>query len=195
MAGGVQSRVAAGRFTAPLAVLAVMSVLGFLYWLYVTAEPTTVAVVEEAPEDTAFAAMAPTDWATFATGPKSYVGMRLRFDGIAVVSRLGSAAFWTTLPNETPFLVRVDSALVAQGFAVTGGDVVRIIGTVHEMTDSVLDAWQESGVLADEMQRAEAEFATLFIEAERAELRLGRPGATGSEGQGEGEGEAGEGER
>lgn len=187
MTAGAQTRGAAGRFTTPLAVLAVVSVLGFLYWLYVTAEPTAVAVVEEAPADTAFAAVAPTDWATFATGPRSYVGMRLRFDEIKVVSRLGNAAFWTNLPDETPFLVRLDSALVAQGFAVTSGDLVRIIGTVHEMTDSVLDAWQQSGVLADEMQRAEAEFATLFIEVERAELRPRGPGATGPEGEGAGE--------
>lgn len=188
MAEGQRTRDAAGRFTTPLAVVAVGSVLGFLYWLYVTAEPTTVAVVEEAPADTAFAAVAPTEWASFSTGPRNYVGMRLRFDSIAVVSRLGNAAFWTNLANETPFLMRLDSALVAQGFTVTGGDELRVIGTVHEMTDSVLDAWQQSGVLSNDMQRAEAEFATLFIEVERAELKPRGPGAPGSEGEGEGTG-------
>lgn len=177
MAEGEQGRgAAAGRLTKPLAAVAVAAVAGFLYWLYVTAEPTTVAVVQREAEDTAFAAVAPTNWATFASGPQSYVGMRLRFDGIRVASRLGTAAFWTTLPNETPFLVRLDSALMVRGMSVTSGDLLRVVGMVREMSDSVLDDWQARGVLADDMQRAEAEFATLFLEADRAELRP-RPGA------------------
>ncbi|MBI4539282.1 MAG: hypothetical protein HY704_07235 [Gemmatimonadetes bacterium] len=179
MAEGAQTRGGAGRLTVPLGIVAVASVGAFLYWLYVTAQPTTVAVVqEEVPTDTAFTSVPATDFALFATGPQNYVGMRVRFDSIKVASRLGTQAFWTQLPNETPFLVRLDSALVASGIAVASGEVLRLVGTVHKMTDSVLDDWEARQVLADDMQRAEAEFATTFIQADRAEVK-GNPPAAG----------------
>ncbi|MBI4520706.1 MAG: hypothetical protein HY701_07695 [Gemmatimonadetes bacterium] len=160
--------------TALLAVVAIGSVFAFMYWLYETGERTSVAVVpvrEEAATDTVFAPVPPTQWATFGTEPDSYVGMRLRLDSVQVASRLGNQAFWTQLPNQTPFLVRLDSGVVASGLTVAGGDVLRVLGTVHRMTDSVLRDWQRQGVLADASQRAEAEFATSFLQVDRAERR------------------------
>jgi hypothetical protein len=49
--------------------------------------------------------------------------------------------------------------------SVEVGTPYTVVGTMYAMNDSVLNAWEASGAIADEGQRMQAEFATSFLEA------------------------------
>jgi hypothetical protein len=152
-----------GQLTWLWMVLAVLLVAAFLVWLGVASEPTPeVAVVEEEVTDASVTTLSLAD---FARSSRQYEGQVVRVLDVPVASRMGSQAFWTQFPNEVPFLVKLGQPLVDGGETVRSGETVHVTGRVVTMSDSVLAAWQASGAIADEMQRAEAEFATAFLEA------------------------------
>lgn len=167
-----------GQFTWLWVALSLVLMVGFFWWLSVKAEPTSGPIVqEETPEEEAEgAAVTPEQ---LAAGAAAYAGQDVRLRDVTIASRMGAQAFWIQLPNDQPFLVKLDSALVAGGRTVAGGQRVSVAGRLHAMSDSVLDAWQQSGGIADEVERAEAEFAQHFIEARE----LTAQGAGGPEGR------------
>lgn len=149
------------------AIAAVVLIGAFLAWLALVSEPTGVAVREAPAEDeeTQFTVNA----ADFGMNPLAHAGEDVRLAAVTVVSRLGDQAFWVELPTQphpVPYLIRLDTA-VARLFAVQSGQSYNVTGRVYPMSDSVLTAWQEQGVLTDDMQRMEAEFASTFLEAHR----------------------------
>ena len=115
----------------------------------------------------------------FASAPQSHAGQTVTLEDVQVASRMGEHAFWIEFPNETPYLVKLDPALVDGGLRVVSGEKYRISGRVVAMTDSILAAWQDSGAITDEGQMAEAQFATSFLEVESAV----RTSAAGGEAQ------------
>ena len=148
----------------PLMILTFVLVAGFLYWLSVTAEPTQVAIVEEDdPAD--MASGAAVSWDAFGADPQSYAGREISLSRVEISSLLGTQAFWTQLPNETPYLFKMGDQLVTDGMVVAVGDLGDITGMVHMMSDSVLNAWEAAGAFPDPVNRIEAEFATSFFEA------------------------------
>lgn len=156
-----------GRFTWLWMILSLVVVSGFLAWLAASSRPSSVAVVEEAATEKAAgtgdaANVTVTD---LVASIDQYMGKTVQLIDLQVASPLGAQAFWTTLPNGTPFLIKLGPAVVQQGVAPKGGDVVTVVGRVVAMSDSVLAAWQQQGALADEGQKMEAEFATSFVEA------------------------------
>lgn len=147
----------------PLMLLSFLAIAGFLYWLSVSAVPTEVAVVE--PEEPIGNEVAMT---TFSAGTASYIGREVTLRGIPVVTLLGAHAFWTQLSDaqNTPYLVHLSDALVADSVAAAAGDAVDVTGTVLAMSDSVLDAWETAGAFTNgETDRFQAEFAENFLEA------------------------------
>lgn len=182
---------AAASMTPVLMVLAFVAMAGFLYWLSITAEGTEVQVRENG-NDTAEVDTGPAaenvSRTQFRSDPTAYVGQRIRVRDVEVASLLGQSGtlFWLA-PNDNPYLVHVDSALQARGATVRPGLTGAVIGTVHEMSDSVLDAWDAQGAFGAPADRIVAEFATTFIQADRLELRAPQQGG-GGEGGGEGGG-------
>lgn len=150
--------------TLPLMVLAFVLIGGFMYWLAVTAEPTQVAIVEDG-DSTGTAMGSSMSWARFAADPTAHVDQQVTVSGVQVTSLLGSQAFWATLPNEQPYMVKLGPELVADGVTVTAGQTGQVTGMVHMMSDSVLNAWEAAGAFTDPVNRIEAEFATSFLEA------------------------------
>lgn len=140
---------------------------GFLYWLSVNAESATVAIEESAADTTEEDPMVPTvELSTFSANPGEYQDELIRLRNLRVASELGAEAFWFELASEDPYLVKLDSTLVAEGITVSSGDVARRIeGRVRVMSDSVLDAWEAGGAFTAETDRIEAQYATTFIEA------------------------------
>ena len=124
----------ADKLSLPLMILAFLVVIGFLYWLNVTAEPTQVAIVEEDDprESTASAIL---DIADFLTDAGQYQGQVVEVTSARVASRLGPQAFWIG-PDDAPFLVKMGSDLVTEGAEVALEDVVTLVGTVYTMSDS-----------------------------------------------------------
>lgn len=166
-------RGAADSMALPLMILSFVLIGGFMFWLSRTAEPTSVAVMEDGDSD------APTGaggtlvgWSEFGVDPQSYAGQTITLRPVSVASLLGQGAFWTQLPNETPFLIKLGETLIAEGLVIAPGDAGELTGMVHTMSDSVLNAWQEAGVFTEEVQRIEAEFATSFLEADAFTIQV-----------------------
>lgn len=148
-------------------VTSIAIVVGFMIWLGANSQPSEVVVVEEEAEE---AVAVPSEAVTvelsdFAASVDDFVGQMVRLDGIQVASRLGNEAFWTAPPGGIPVLVKLSPALVADGFSVESGETLTVVGQVVAMSDSVLSAWEASGALQGEAQRAEASFATGYLEA------------------------------
>ena len=174
------SRRGAANLGALLMVVTFLVIGGFLYWLSVQAEAERAAdaVVEEgASMDTG-----DTSGATLVAGediqldPSPYEGQTIRLEGLAVASPLGTQGFWLELPNGNPFLVSMSEGVKAEGIAVTPGQRANVVGTVHAMGDSVLEAWTSSGAVG-EGDRLAAEFATHYLEA--TSVRVASSGAGG----------------
>ncbi len=80
----------ADRLSLPLMVVAFLAVGGFLYWLNVTAQPTEVAVAEEAGE-TESGASAILNVSDFLQGPDQWIGQVVELTDAQATSTLGSA--------------------------------------------------------------------------------------------------------
>lgn len=170
-----------------LMTVAFLLIGGFLWWLSITAEPTSVAIVEEEESADDDPAVPTVELAAFSTDPRQYEGQQIRLRNVPVASMLGQQAFWFQLSNQTPYLVKVDSTLAAAGVDVRTRDrIERVVGTVHVMSDSVLDAWDAQGAFTNETQRIEAEFATSFLQATSLDIapRQGGGGSGGGSGSG-----------
>lgn len=158
----------AGRSAIPtwgwmIAALVVVGV--FLVWLGVTSEPSAIAVVEEedATEvaEPGFTGTVVTA-AQFETSVGQYLGQEIQLSNVSVQDKMGTQVLWIELPSGSPYLVKTDPA-TAQGVATQSR--VTVVGRVLQKTDSVLGAWEQSGVLQNPGHRAQAEFGSTFLEA------------------------------
>jgi hypothetical protein len=156
--------------------LAILLVVGFMYWLAVSSEPSQMVMVQEDGDDAPAVTDAPTavSLEEFAANPAQYRGRNIELEGVTVAARVGTQAFWINLANQ-PFLVRIAPSIVAEGRTVEGGQTVTISGPVFARTDSILTAWEQEGVITSEGQRMEVEFAESFLEARR--IVAGQPAA------------------
>jgi hypothetical protein len=166
---------AEGRSWISVAV-AVVAVGLFFGWIATREPPESVAVAE--PDDAAADTIASGGPATpiepddlvQESGARELIGQDVELASVPVSDVLGSQMFWIALPGGAPYLVKMDSMLVARGQALpqVGGDV-RIVGRVLDKTDEVVDRWMESGVLETADQRMLAEFNSTFINVRRVE--------------------------
>jgi len=158
----LKSRAGAAKLGTPLMILCFLAIGGFLYWLSITAEPTT-TVVAEVADDELVNAIA---FADFSAATNSYIGQEISLEGIAVTSLLGPHSFWTSLEDaqQTAYLLHFSEAALADSVSVMAGGSVTVTGTVTAMSDSILDAWQAAGAFPQDSDRFQAEFAEDFIE-------------------------------
>lgn len=165
----------------PLMILTFIVIGGFMYWLYVTAEPTQPAAVEieeEEPETAAGSGsgtLVPVD--SLKLSPEGYEGQLIRVEGIRVAQEMGNRTYYVDLP-ETPaqpassFLVRLNDELAAAGTAAAMGTPLTMVGTLSVMNDSTVTEWQESGSIG-EVDRMLAEVATHYLLVEEIENTSG----------------------
>ena len=169
----------ADKLSLPLMILAFLVVVGFLYWLNVTAEPTEVVIVEEEDprESTASAILSVED---FLTDAGQYQDQTVEVTNARVASRLGPQAFWIG-PDDAPFLVKMGAELVEAGTEVGLEDQVTLVGTVYTMTDSTHAAWDALGAFPNEGDKIVAEFAigSPFLEVTTVEGPGGAEGDAG----------------
>ena len=81
----------ADKLSLPLMILAFLVVIGFLYWLNVTAEPTQVPIVEEVEDPRSSGASAILNVTDFLADAGQYEGQVIEVTGARVASRLGSS--------------------------------------------------------------------------------------------------------
>lgn len=147
----------ADKLALPLMLLAFVAVLGFLWWLNVTAEPTEVIIVEE-EDRRGSGASAILNVTDFLSDASQYEGEIIEVTGARVASRLGPQAFWIG-PDDQPFLVKIGPELVEAGTQVLVEQTVNLTGTVWIMSDSAHAAWDALGAFANDGDRIVAEFA------------------------------------
>ncbi len=147
---------AADKLTLPLMILAFLAVIGFLYWLNITAEPTQIEIVEEAERSSSASAILSVD--DFLAGAAQYEGQVVEVTDARVASRLGPQAFWIG-PDDRPFLVKMGPDLVSAGTEVLVEQTLTLVGSVWTMTDSAHAAWDTQGAFANEGDKIVAEFA------------------------------------
>lgn len=162
----IGSRRGASNLTIPLMLLSLVLLGGFLYWLNVTAEPTQPPVIEEDTEEEDGPAGTAVQPGVLAVSPQDYLGQTIRVEDVDVPQAVGSRAFFVSLTEQVPFLVRMDSTLLARGMQVPAGQTVTVVGTVHAMTDSIVSAWEADGSVSAG-DRPLVEFATHFLLAQQ----------------------------
>lgn len=183
---------AANTASLVLAIVAFISVGGLIVWLDRTAEPTQ---VDYEPEDTA--ATEPVsdvpivDLEQVRTELAEYEDLEIEMRDYSVNSLLGEQAFFIG-SEDNPFLVKMDSAAAERTGQVETEEVVDLRGTMRAMSDSVLDAWEASGAIEGEGERAVAQFAEFFLEAHQVR-RQGEDGGGGGSGGSSGGGDGGDG--
>jgi hypothetical protein len=106
-------------------------------------------------------AVAEVDLATFTADPEAHVGHEIRLTNAYVDSRMGQQAFWVKLSNQGLYLVRGTAEQSAVG---QPNRPVTAVGTVREMTDSVVQAWIASGAITAD-QEMEARYAESYMDA------------------------------
>ena len=165
--------------------LALVVVAGFLTWLGVASEPSSVAVIEEpeGEEEGPFGGVSFTEVGkdTLAAGKARFENQQIRVADVQATGTLGPAVFWGELgdqSNQVPILIRMDSVLAATGMQIQQGARYTVTGLVQRMTDSVGTAWAEQGVFADEGAQMQAAFADYYIRASNIRPSRGGGGST-----------------
>jgi hypothetical protein len=158
------------KLSLPLALLAVLAMGGFFYALFLFSEPTEVTIAEEEGEQQAIIL----GMSAFADQVENLVidEQRVQLDNVVVAAVTGPSLFWFNLPDESPFLVRLELELMEAGVTVEVEDVVTLTGRVHELSDQVLDQWMAVGVLPDEGARGMAETASHYLLADDVQLQV-----------------------
>ncbi len=161
------------KLTLPLMLASFLVIGGFMFYLNQASKVFDVEVVqaEEAdnPEGSGASAQ-PVTLAELVGTPEAFAGQRVRLSDAQVVSRVGEAAFWVETPADSYYLIRLLPAVAGEAGALQTGAMATVTGSVHMMGDSVLADWEANGIITGG-QRAEAEFATSFFEAEEIVLR------------------------
>jgi hypothetical protein len=166
------ARKSGGQYTWVWMIVALVTVVGLMWWLAVQSEETRrAAVVDESPR--ARVAATPTgpageaaELAAIAAAPDTYQDRRVQLTDVSVAATLGSRAFWADVPGANPFLV-VLSPDMAQPLAPAAGQTLDLQGTVAAVDEALLDQWVQSGAIQPGA-REEAAFATHYLLADQA---------------------------
>lgn len=152
-------------------ILALVVVGGFLTWLGLASEPTTVVVVEDAEDADDFAMDADgvltVERDTLAVNTGRYAGQAVRVQGVEATGRLGDAIFWGELGDmerQVPILVRMDAELAGR-LEIQSGMAYTITGEVNRVSDELVETWAEQGEFAGEGEQLQAMFADYYIQA------------------------------
>jgi len=175
-----------GALNLPLMIVAFLTIGGFLYWLSVTSEPTEFTVAEESLDDQLGPALDLT-LEQFGENADGYVGARIRLENVEVGNLVGADAFWFSFPQEdvNDYLVRVDRNRVDADLQILPDDRLTVSGTVHAMTDSVIEVWDQWGVFGDEAQRPPVLVLETFLEADSIGIHADAGGDAGEEEDGD----------
>lgn len=154
---------------------AILLIAGLMGWLAMQRQDEGATTVAEADTtaaqvDTGAPPEAVVSDTAFEQNIKSYRGRVIEIASVQFSAGLSPQTFWVDLPTGQPFLVKLDSAMVARGAAVPTSGRLSVIGTVQEKTPELVAQWVQQGVLEDDQQRMQAEFGSSYIEA-----RLVRP--------------------
>lgn len=153
--------------------ISVLMVVALMAWLFIQQQNRAAATVAAVDSTAAAPAgevggAAPTHSVSdtvFEQNVKTYVGQVVEVKGVKFSSALSPQTFWVELPSGAPFLIKLDSAMVAAGTAPPASGALNIVGTVQNKDAALVSQWVQSGVLQNDDQKMQAEFGTTYIEA------------------------------
>lgn len=175
MAKNSAEQASSGGMATVLMIVAAVTTVGLLVWLSFASRPPEGAAM--VVDDTAAMDSGPMAQtvaaAEFGAAIASFEGREINLAGVVVSTVVNNEIFWIDVPQpngSAPFVVRlIPGGMTTMPAAQTTVDVE---GRVLAKTDSVLDAWQQAGIIADPNVRATLETGSFFIEAVAV-----RPGA------------------
>jgi hypothetical protein len=161
-------------------ILALVMVGGFLTWLGVASEPTTVVVFEEDDDNgnEEFGDVVAVERDTLAANVSQYEGREILVRGVASTGRLGPGIFWGELGDverQIPILVRMDPGAAGQAQIQTGV-TYSISGQVLRVTNELVETWAGEGEFAGEGEQLQATFADYYIQAQSVRPTAGARG-------------------
>lgn len=151
-------------------ILALVIVGGFLTWLGMVSEPTSVVVIDDNDDpngDPGDEGAVVVDRDTLAENTARFAGQRVRVEQVASTGRLGPGIFWGELGDmerQMPILVRVDPEL-AERLELESGVAYTITGEVHQITDELVEEWAAQDEFTGEGEQLQATFADYYIQA------------------------------
>jgi hypothetical protein len=164
-------RAPAGRpMTLLWMVLALVIVGGFLTWLGLASEPTSLVVIENNDgdeNDVTNGTLTVVERDALAANVAGFAGERIQVRGVASTGRLGPRIFWGELGDmqrQVPVLVRLEPEM-AEGFEIQPGVEYTIVGVVRPVTEELVGTWAEQGEFAGEGEQLQATFADYYIQA------------------------------
>jgi len=131
-----------------LMVVAVLAVVGFMWWLDRKAdsfEPEVAPVLEEVAEGAV-----DLDAASLAADPAGAVGQIGYLRSAPVAQRLGRGAFTLQLDSAVSYPVLLSSDLIQRDLQAYAGDHVTLYGHVFTLNDSIRSVWVEQGAVDSE---------------------------------------------
>jgi hypothetical protein len=147
--------------------LALVSVGGFLTWLGLEAEPTSVTVVETEEDAMMDPPSIPVVSKDSLAGNKTdFVAQDIRVHNVAITGTLGPRIYWGELGDrntQVPILLRLDSTSAA-GFTPATGTVYSVRGRTYPMNDSIANAWGDDGEFSSEGNQMQAMFTDYYME-------------------------------
>ena len=150
----LKSRAGAVRLATPLMILCFLAMGGFLYWLSTYAPPEQQGPM--AGEDGEV--LNEVDFAEFSLATQVHMDQEITLRNVGVTSMIGERLFWTNIVNDDLYLLFISDSAAVDSVDVAGLPRVDITGTVRPLSDSLITAWFEAGVIANEGDRFQAEF-------------------------------------
>lgn len=144
--------------------LAVGLTAGFMVWLAVESEPTTVAVMEEPPaEEETVAPDAARLALSDLVNAAQYEGQAVVVENVPFVAGIAPQLHWTVLPNSNSYLIRLAPSLVEQGYGQVG-QILTLTGTIRPLNDDVIAEWRQSGVITEDAQAAQIQGVPTYLD-------------------------------
>lgn len=169
MANNSAERGSTGGLATILMIVAVLLSAGLLVWLSFASRPEPepeMAMEGDGMEMTSGSMAQTVTAAEFGANIASWVGQEINLTGVTVSTVVNDQIIWVDVPTaqgNTPFTVRLLPGAVAATPAAQSR--IDVEGRVLVKSDSVLNAWQQSGAIANANVRATLEFGQNFIEA------------------------------
>lgn len=157
-------------------ILTVLGIGAFFYWLYVASEPTEFLVAEEDVTEIEAVNLTALE---YADDPMAYEGETVRFDPVEVTQLLRQNVYFVRLGEEgVPLMVRISDAVAGEpGFQPLPGDRGMLVGTLQEVTEELLEQWNQAGVFRDAQELIQAQTQIVYLFVTGAELQAPeRPG-------------------
>ena len=173
MANDQAPRAAGGGTNFMIVGVSVLLIVALMAWLFMQEQSRADTTVAEGDTTEAATAAGPGGAApaqtvndtVFEQNVKNYVGQVVEITSVKFSSGLSPQTFWVELPTGQPFLVKLDSALVAAGTTPPSSGMLNIVGTVQAKDAALVSQWMQTGVPQNDDQKIQAEFGTTYMEA------------------------------